>query len=184
MGVQFGKFDSICETAALVICPLVGTDQGIVPTCYSRNVDIGGTLIFQPCMFDLLLTLSSLTIPSDILCAYRRHHHDRHYDSSHSLQIHRRRPQRNRHVLLDVRAHPIARPLPGFWYHSNSKRSLSSMYGSAKLLLMLTILSGSRRYTSASSHQRSAVYSSTHLSASSGLKTAHLNPFGRFASPA
>lgn len=49
MGVQFGSFNSICQTAALVICPLVGTDQGIEPTCYSRNVDIAGTLIFQPC---------------------------------------------------------------------------------------------------------------------------------------
>ncbi|EIM92080.1 uncharacterized protein STEHIDRAFT_88786 [Stereum hirsutum FP-91666 SS1] len=48
MGVSFGSFDAICETAALVICPLVGTDQGIEPTCYSRNVDIAGTLIFQP----------------------------------------------------------------------------------------------------------------------------------------
>ncbi|KAI0248104.1 chitin synthase III catalytic subunit [Lactifluus subvellereus] len=48
MGVQFGSFDSICQTAALVICPLVGSDQGIEPSCYSRNVDIAGTLIFQP----------------------------------------------------------------------------------------------------------------------------------------
>jgi len=48
MGIQFGSFDSICETAALVVCPLVGTNQGIEPNCYSRNVDIGGTLIFQP----------------------------------------------------------------------------------------------------------------------------------------
>jgi hypothetical protein len=49
MGVQFGSFDSICQTAALVICPLLGSDQGIEPTCYSRNVDLAGTLIFQPC---------------------------------------------------------------------------------------------------------------------------------------
>jgi hypothetical protein len=48
MGVEFGSFNSICETAALVICPLIGTDQGIEPSCYSRNVDVGGTLIFQP----------------------------------------------------------------------------------------------------------------------------------------
>lgn len=48
MGIQFGSFDGICETAALVVCPLVGTSQGIEPNCYSRNVDIGGTLIFQP----------------------------------------------------------------------------------------------------------------------------------------
>jgi len=46
--LKFGSFDKICETAALVVCPLVGTEQGIVPECYSRNVDVGGTLIFQP----------------------------------------------------------------------------------------------------------------------------------------
>jgi hypothetical protein len=45
---KFGSFTGVCETAALVVCPLVGTDQGVEPTCYSRNVDIGGTLIFQP----------------------------------------------------------------------------------------------------------------------------------------
>ncbi|THH03622.1 hypothetical protein EW145_g6134 [Phellinidium pouzarii] len=48
MTIQFGSFSGICETAALVICPLVQTDQGVEPTCYSRNVDLGGTLIFQP----------------------------------------------------------------------------------------------------------------------------------------
>lgn len=48
MGVEFGSFQSICETAALVICPLVGSEQGIEPTCYSRNVEISNTLIFQP----------------------------------------------------------------------------------------------------------------------------------------
>lgn len=48
MGFQFGSFNSICQTAALVICPLVGTDQGIEPKCYSRNVDVAGKLLFQP----------------------------------------------------------------------------------------------------------------------------------------
>lgn len=51
MGIEFGSFNKICENAALVICPLVGGDQGIEPTCYSRNVDVAGTLIFQPCKF-------------------------------------------------------------------------------------------------------------------------------------
>ncbi|TFL06855.1 chitin synthase III catalytic subunit [Pterulicium gracile] len=46
--VEFGSFQKICETAALVICPLVESDQGVEPICYSRNVDVGGTLIFQP----------------------------------------------------------------------------------------------------------------------------------------
>ncbi|OBZ79488.1 Chitin synthase export chaperone [Grifola frondosa] len=48
MGIQFGSFNGICETAALVICPLIGSEQGIEPSCYSRNVEISGTLIFQP----------------------------------------------------------------------------------------------------------------------------------------
>jgi len=50
MGFKFGSFNSICQTAALVICPLVGTDQGVEPQCYSRNIDIAGKLLFQPCM--------------------------------------------------------------------------------------------------------------------------------------
>ncbi|KAI0757470.1 chitin synthase III catalytic subunit [Daedaleopsis nitida] len=48
MGIKFGSFDEICQTAALVICPLIGSSQGIEPSCYSRNVEISGTLIFQP----------------------------------------------------------------------------------------------------------------------------------------
>jgi hypothetical protein len=55
MTIAFGSFDGVCETAALVICPLVGTAQGIEPECYSRNVDIGGTLIFQPCTSAIVL---------------------------------------------------------------------------------------------------------------------------------
>jgi hypothetical protein len=54
MGVQFGSFNSICQTAALIICPLVESDQGIEPSCYSRNVDVAGTLIFQPCEYMLV----------------------------------------------------------------------------------------------------------------------------------
>jgi len=48
MGIKFGSFDAICETAALVICPLIGATQGIEPSCYSRNVEISGRLFFQP----------------------------------------------------------------------------------------------------------------------------------------
>ncbi|KAF9527891.1 chitin synthase III catalytic subunit-domain-containing protein [Crepidotus variabilis] len=48
MGFSFGSFNAICETAALVICPLIGSDQGVEPKCYSRNVDVAGTLLFQP----------------------------------------------------------------------------------------------------------------------------------------
>ncbi|KAG1829979.1 chitin synthase III catalytic subunit-domain-containing protein [Suillus fuscotomentosus] len=49
MAITFGSFDGVCSTAALVICPLMGTSgEGVEPTCYSRNVQIGQTLIFQP----------------------------------------------------------------------------------------------------------------------------------------
>ncbi|CAG8559315.1 4498_t:CDS:2 [Ambispora leptoticha] len=46
--VQFGDFNRICETVALTICPLVGSPDGIEPDCYSRNVEVAGTLLFQP----------------------------------------------------------------------------------------------------------------------------------------
>ena len=75
MGIQFGSFNGICQTAALVICPLIGSNQGIEPSCYSRNVDIAGTLIFQPCellsilySFSHLLTCSSPALPSLATC--------------------------------------------------------------------------------------------------------------------
>ncbi|KAH8804303.1 chitin synthase export chaperone [Flagelloscypha sp. PMI_526] len=49
MGFQFGSFQSVCENAALIVCPLLGPgNQGISPKCYSRSVDVAGTLIFQP----------------------------------------------------------------------------------------------------------------------------------------
>ncbi|KAI9025118.1 chitin synthase III catalytic subunit [Phycomyces nitens] len=42
------SFDGICQTIALSVCPLIGQAEGIEPVCYSRNVDLGGNLIFQP----------------------------------------------------------------------------------------------------------------------------------------
>jgi hypothetical protein len=56
--VKVGSFDDICATAALVVCPLIGESHGIEPVCYSRNVDIGKTLIFQPGEFIILPNLS------------------------------------------------------------------------------------------------------------------------------
>lgn len=54
---QFGKFNYICNNVMLTLCPLVGTDDGIEPVCYSRNVRLVDTLIFQPCKSLLLLWL-------------------------------------------------------------------------------------------------------------------------------
>ncbi|PLW45925.1 hypothetical protein PCANC_11477 [Puccinia coronata f. sp. avenae] len=55
MGFSFGDFDSICSSAALIVCPLMGaasggsnTRMGIQPECYARNVELNGTILFQP----------------------------------------------------------------------------------------------------------------------------------------
>ncbi|KAG2183096.1 hypothetical protein INT44_006077 [Umbelopsis vinacea] len=45
---QAFSFNGICQTVALSLCPLIGKYDGIEPVCYSRNVDLAGTLIFQP----------------------------------------------------------------------------------------------------------------------------------------
>ncbi|KAI7847729.1 chitin synthase III catalytic subunit-domain-containing protein [Circinella umbellata] len=42
------SFDGICRTVALPLCPMMGENEGIEPVCYSRNVDLGGNLVFQP----------------------------------------------------------------------------------------------------------------------------------------
>ncbi|KAI9495961.1 chitin synthase III catalytic subunit [Zychaea mexicana] len=42
------KFDGVCQTVALTLCPLIGKSDGIEPLCYSRNVEFAGMLIFQP----------------------------------------------------------------------------------------------------------------------------------------
>ncbi|KAG0212732.1 Chitin synthase, class 7 [Mortierella sp. GBA30] len=44
----FGSFNHICSTVSLTLCPLVGAPDGIEPICYSRNVKLVDTLIFQP----------------------------------------------------------------------------------------------------------------------------------------
>lgn len=50
MGFQIGSYNGTCQTVALLPCPLLGTDAGVAPTCYARNVQFGSTLIFQLCM--------------------------------------------------------------------------------------------------------------------------------------
>lgn len=42
------NFDGICRTVQLTLCPIIGRDEGIVPVCYSRNVELADNLIFQP----------------------------------------------------------------------------------------------------------------------------------------
>ncbi|EOR00099.1 hypothetical protein E3P92_01589 [Wallemia ichthyophaga] len=42
------SINDVCRNVAMVSCPMLGSDEGIEPICYARNVVIGGTLIFQP----------------------------------------------------------------------------------------------------------------------------------------
>ncbi|CAJ0847538.1 3040_t:CDS:10 [Entrophospora sp. SA101] len=53
----------VINEIALTLCPLVGAEQGIEPTCYSRNIEIAGTLIFQP---ELLLTSGIIPTSSEV----------------------------------------------------------------------------------------------------------------------
>ncbi|KAF8961477.1 Chitin synthase, class 7 [Entomortierella lignicola] len=48
LSFKFGSFNHICSQVSLTLCPLVGTTDGIEPLCYSRNVKLVDTLIFQP----------------------------------------------------------------------------------------------------------------------------------------
>jgi len=60
------NFNGICKTIAISLCPLIGQYDGIEPVCYSRNVELSGNIIFQPCMYPVkncnsnMLTLSPL----------------------------------------------------------------------------------------------------------------------------
>ncbi|KAG8742119.1 Chitin synthase, class 7 [Ceratobasidium sp. 414] len=61
--MKFGSFDSICSTAALVVCPLLGGDgMGIEPECYSRNVMLGSYVFFQPAVAFVHLLAMCMTI--------------------------------------------------------------------------------------------------------------------------
>lgn len=48
------SINDVCKNAALISCPMLGSDEGIEPVCYARNVVIGGTLIFQPGKFNII----------------------------------------------------------------------------------------------------------------------------------
>eukprot|EP00158_Paraphelidium_tribonemae_P002765 Partr_v1_DN25646_c0_g1_i3_m4754 putative Chaperone required for the export of the chitin synthase chs3 from the endoplasmic reticulum (By similarity) len=39
-------FDVFCKQVSLTVCPLVG--EKLEPSCYSRNVELGGSIVFQP----------------------------------------------------------------------------------------------------------------------------------------
>lgn len=46
MSFTFGSFKSLCSQVAMPLCPLV--EGKTEPLCYSRNIDLGGMMIFEP----------------------------------------------------------------------------------------------------------------------------------------
>ncbi|KAI9189037.1 Chitin synthase, class 7 [Blastocladiella emersonii ATCC 22665] len=58
--VQFGSFDDICAQVAYPLCPLVG--KGVEPTCYSRNIEIAGKLLFQPATLVIYIIALLMTV--------------------------------------------------------------------------------------------------------------------------
>jgi hypothetical protein len=86
-GFSFGSFDLICEHAALTVCPLLGTGQGIMPTCYSRNVQLGSQIVFQPggeFPFSDDETFW-LRLRSNLLCPHCSAGHDRYHVVPHPI---------------------------------------------------------------------------------------------------
>lgn len=57
---QLFKFDGICQTVALTLCPLMGKFDGIEPICYSRNVEVAGLFVFQPGNRDMRCNMLAL----------------------------------------------------------------------------------------------------------------------------
>lgn len=63
--MKFGSFDDICRQVSLTVCPLLGSDGGLSPDCFARNIDIGGFIIFQSPT--LLIHLTSLLMTAIML---------------------------------------------------------------------------------------------------------------------
>ncbi|CAO1621645.1 unnamed protein product [Parajaminaea phylloscopi] len=72
MGIAFGKYEEVCNEVALVVCPLLGTSLGLEPECYSRNVEINSTIIFQPatCFIHIAALLMSAIMVYHIRSKY------------------------------------------------------------------------------------------------------------------
>ncbi|CAE7228928.1 unnamed protein product [Rhizoctonia solani] len=58
--MKFGSFDSICSSAALVVCPILG-EFGLEPECYSRNVMLGSYVLFQPAVLFVHILALAMT---------------------------------------------------------------------------------------------------------------------------
>ena len=64
MSLAFGSFSSLCYQIAMPLCPLVEKKQE--PVCYSRNIEIGGLLIFEPGKFKIGFQVSLFILDFNI----------------------------------------------------------------------------------------------------------------------
>ena len=95
----FGSFDFICEQAALPLCALVGSKNGIEPICYARNVELANTLIFQA---GTSSSPQRANVNSNRLHSYCRVDYDHNHDISRPIQVHRCRSEGNHNLLLPL----------------------------------------------------------------------------------
>jgi len=56
---KFGSFDYFCNSVVMPLCALVG--DKVEPKCYARNIDIGGSLLFQPATLAILFVALVMT---------------------------------------------------------------------------------------------------------------------------
>jgi hypothetical protein len=55
------NFDYFCSQAPLLLCPLVGPPGGIEPRCFSRTIELGSILIFEPAVIAIHLCAVIMT---------------------------------------------------------------------------------------------------------------------------
>ncbi|KAG7530137.1 hypothetical protein FFLO_05252 [Filobasidium floriforme] len=69
---KFGDFTALCQRAALIVCPLLQSENGVEPNCYSRNVQLGSQLIFQPasCVVHIAAILMTLIMVYHVRSKY------------------------------------------------------------------------------------------------------------------
>ena len=55
-----GSFQYVCSQAPLSLCPLVNT--AIEPQCYSRNIEVQNTIVFEPALLVVLVVFVAMLL--------------------------------------------------------------------------------------------------------------------------
>lgn len=123
MGFSFGNYNGVCDTIAMVSCPLLGGSTGLVPQCYSRNIDINNTIIFQPGTFGTTANNCSY-----LYYPYGCDHYDIYYALARQLEIHGSRSQGNPFFPDLVRYFGVPGHVPGLGCDSHVHGRIPGMY--------------------------------------------------------